>query len=58
MKFIVSSKHRPQHRGYGHNPALDDRYYLIAHDWQRKAEALQARRWKALRAQEGGKETE
>jgi len=29
--------------------AFDDLYYEISRDWQHKAEALQTRRWRALK---------
>lgn len=31
---------------------FDDLFYEISHDWHRKAEALQIRRWHKLKAQE------
>ncbi len=35
--------------------SFDELYYEISHDWKRKAEALQIRRWRALNhGQEGG----
>ncbi len=34
---------------------LDDFYYEVTHDWEHKAEALRARRWRALRRAERGR---
>ena len=34
---------------------FDDLYYEISHDWHRKAEALQARRWHKLNKAYQGK---
>jgi hypothetical protein len=31
------------------SPDFDDLYYEISRDWQHKAEALQTRRWRALK---------
>ncbi|HEX7633172.1 MAG TPA: hypothetical protein VF401_02490 [Candidatus Saccharimonadales bacterium] len=39
---------------YTSDLSFDDMYYELSHDWQRKARALQTRRWRALKREMRG----